>query len=41
MKVGIGQAARILGVSIETLRRWEKVGKLKSERTPSGHRRYV
>ncbi|MBX9703051.1 MAG: IS607 family transposase, partial [Silvanigrellaceae bacterium] len=40
MKVGIGQAARILGVSIETLRRWEKAGKLKSERTPSGHRRY-
>ena len=40
MKVGIGEAAKILGVSIETLRRWEQAGKIKSERTPNGHRRY-
>ena len=27
--VQIGEAAKIKGVSIETLRRWEKAGKLK------------
>ena len=40
MKISIGKAAKLLGVSIETLRRWEKIGKIKSERTPQGHRRY-
>lgn len=38
--VQIGEAAKIRGVSIETLRRWEKSGKLKSEKTEGGHRRY-
>lgn len=40
MKVGIGQAAKELGVSKETLRRWEAAGKIQVERTPKGHRRY-
>ena len=40
MKVSIGQAAKELGVSIPTLRRWEAQGKIRPERTPSGHRRY-
>lgn len=40
MKVSIGQAAKELGVSIPTLRRWEADGKIKAERTPNGHRRY-
>lgn len=40
MKVGIGRAASELGVSRDTLRRWEVAGKIKAERTPSGHRRY-
>ena len=40
MKVGIGQAASELGVSRDTLRRWEAAGKITVERTPSGHRRY-
>jgi excisionase family DNA binding protein len=40
MKVPISEAARILGVSITTLRRWDQEGKLASERTPGGHRRY-
>ena len=40
MKVSIGQAAKELGVSQETLRRWEAVGKIEVERTPNGHRRY-
>lgn len=38
--VGIGEAARILGVSITTLRRWEASGKLVAEHTVGGHRRY-
>ena len=40
MKISIGQAAKELGVSISTLRRWEAEGKIQSERTPKGHRRY-
>lgn len=40
MKVSIGQAAKELGVSQETLRRWEAAGKIEVERTPNGHRRY-
>ncbi|SRR5579883_2603336 len=40
MKVGIGRAAAELGVSRDTLRRWEAAGKIEVERTPSGHRRY-
>lgn len=40
MKVGIGQAAKELGVSAPTLRRWEAEGKVHAERTPKGHRRY-
>lgn len=40
MKVGIGQAAAELGVSRDTLRRWEAAGKIAVERTPAGHRRY-
>jgi predicted site-specific integrase-resolvase len=40
MKVGIGRAAAVLGVSRDTLRRWEASGKIQVERTPSGHRRY-
>ena len=38
--VGIGEASEALGVSIGTLRRWERTGKLVGERTPGGHRRY-
>src|ERR1700722_1308370 len=40
VKISIGQAARELGVSKETLRRWEKSEKIIVERTPKGHRRY-
>lgn len=40
MKISIGKAATELGVSRETLRRWEAAGKITSERTPKGHRRY-
>lgn len=40
MKINISKAAKELGVSQETLRRWEKLGKIQVERTPKGHRRY-
>ena len=40
MKVSIGKAAKELGVSRDTLRRWEAAGKIEVERTPNGHRRY-
>ena len=36
----IGHAAKTLGVSISTLRRWDKNGRLVAERTPSGRRMY-
>jgi putative resolvase len=37
----IGEASRMLGVSIPTLRRWDKAGKLEPDvRTQGGHRRY-
>lgn len=38
--ISIGKAAKALGVSISTLRRWEAEGKIIAERTSSGHRRY-
>jgi putative resolvase len=38
--LAIGEAAKVLGVSITTLRRWEKEGKLIPEKTTSKHRRY-
>jgi putative resolvase len=40
MKVSIKAAAEVLGVREETLRRWEQAGKITSERTAGGHRRY-
>lgn len=36
----IGEAAEILGVTTETLRAWERDGKLNSTHTEGGHRRY-
>ena len=34
------EASQRLGVSVDTLRRWEKAGKIIAVRTPAGHRRY-
>jgi molybdopterin-binding protein len=36
--VRIGQAAEMLGVSVETLRRWEVEGRLRVERSSGGQR---
>jgi len=39
--VTIKSASEIIGVSIETLRNWDKIGKLKSKRNPeNGYRLY-
>ncbi len=38
--ITIGEASKILGVSISTLRRWDREGRLTPEKTTSGHRRY-
>ena len=35
------EAARILGVSTQTLRAWHRQGTILAEQCPSGHRRYI
>jgi len=35
----IGEAADLIGVRVETLRRWERAGKLETHRTRGGQRR--
>ena len=35
----IGQAAELLGVTVDTLRRWEADGRLRTERSEGGQRR--
>lgn len=37
-KLSIGKASEYLGVSIDTLRRWEKKGRVNAYRSPGGHR---
>jgi molybdopterin-binding protein len=37
-RVRVGQAAEMLGVSVETLRRWEAEGRLHMERSEGGQR---
>ena len=36
----IGETAKYLGVSIDTLRRWDKSGKLPARKSAGGHRYY-
>jgi len=39
--LSIGKTAKLLGISISTIRRWEKLGKLNAfYRTFGNHRRY-
>jgi len=37
-RIRVGQAAEMLGVSVETLRRWESEGRLQMERSEGGQR---
>jgi molybdopterin-binding protein len=37
--LSLGQAAAALGVSVDTLRRWDRAGKIKTKRDASGRRR--
>ena len=37
--ISIGEAARILGVSVDTIRRWDVEGRVQCIRTPGGQRR--
>jgi len=39
--LSIGQAAKYLGLSRDTLRRWEKRGKVKAIRSPTNRRYYT
>lgn len=36
----VGDTARLLGVSVPTIRRWESEGKIKGTRTLGGQRRF-
>jgi putative resolvase len=38
--ISIGELAELKAVSVDTIRRWENDGKIKSVRTDGGHRRY-
>ena len=40
-RLSIGKAAEYLGVSIDTLRRWDKKGRVASLRSPGGHRYFL
>ena len=37
----IGEVARILNVSVDTIRRWEGEGKIEATRTPGQQRRFA
>ena len=39
--MSIGEAARVLGVAVDTLRRWERKGKITATRTLGGQRRFA
>jgi excisionase family DNA binding protein len=39
--MSIGEAARVLGVAVDTLRRWEREGKITATRTLGGQRRFA
>lgn len=36
----IGEVARMAGVTVATVRNWERAGKISSFRTPGGQRRF-
>ena len=40
MLLKLPEVAKLIGVHVGTLRRWDREGKLKATRTPGGQRRY-
>lgn len=38
--IPIGEVARLTGVTVATVRNWERAGKLDAIRTPGGQRRF-
>lgn len=38
--LSVGESAVIIGISRDTLKRWEAAGRVTSLRTPTGHRRF-
>ncbi|GAA2022288.1 helix-turn-helix domain-containing protein [Pseudokineococcus marinus] len=38
--LSVSQAAALVGVSLDTIRRWDNDGRIQSVRTPTGHRRF-
>jgi len=38
--LAVSEAAALIGVSVDTLRRWKRDGRIKAVRTPTGHRRF-
>ncbi len=36
--MSLGEAAKAIGVSVDTLRRWDAAGKLRTQRDPRNHR---
>ncbi|AMS03118.1 excisionase and transcriptional regulator [Gordonia phage Obliviate] len=39
-RLSVGEAAGLIGISVDTLKRWERAGRISSTRTPTGHRRF-
>jgi len=39
-RLRVAEAAQYLGVHPDTLRRWERAGKIRAYRTPGGERRF-
>lgn len=39
--LSVGETARVLGVSVPTIRRWEAAGKIVGSRTLGGQRRFA
>ncbi|XTP37143.1 excisionase family DNA-binding protein [Mycobacterium sp. TJFP1] len=38
--LSVGEAAALAGVHVDTIKRWEKAGRIAALRTPVGHRRF-
>lgn len=38
--IPIGEVAKLLAVTVQTVRRWDRDGQLTAVRTPKGHRRF-